>query len=46
MYQIIIRVSDQPKPDIKHLFLLTAERVMEYKNLPLYEQERLKREIL
>lgn len=34
VYQIIIRVSDQPKPDIKHLFLLTAERVMEYKNLP------------
>lgn len=33
-YQIIVRVSDKPINEKKHLFLLTAERVMEYKDLP------------
>ena len=34
IYQIIVRVSDKPINEKKHLFLLTAERVMEYKDLP------------
>lgn len=34
IYQIIVRVSDKPTYEKKHLFLLTAERVMEYKDLP------------
>lgn len=34
IYQIIVRVSDKPSCEKKNLFLLTAERVMEYKDLP------------
>lgn len=33
-YKIIIRTSQEPSVDKRNLFLLTAERVMEYKNLP------------
>lgn len=34
LYKIIVRVSDKPSEDKNNLFLLTAERVMEYKDLP------------
>lgn len=34
IYQIIVRVSDKPTYEKKNLFLLTAERVMEYKDMP------------
>lgn len=34
LYKIIVRVSDEPAEDKNNLFLLTAERVMEYKKLP------------
>ena len=34
IYQIIVRVSDKPTYEKKNLFLLTAERVMEYNDLP------------
>ncbi len=33
-YKIIVRTSDEPSHDKNNLFLLTAERVMEYKDLP------------
>ncbi len=33
-YKIIVRTSQEPSDEKKNLFLLTAERVMEYKNLP------------
>ena len=33
-YKIIVRVADQPDENRGNLFLLTAERVMEYKNMP------------
>lgn len=34
LYKIIVRISDEPAEDKNNLFLLTAERVMEYKKLP------------
>lgn len=33
-YKIIVRTSQEPSEEKGNLFLLTAERVMEYKNLP------------
>ncbi len=33
-YKIIVRVADKPADDKGNLFLLTAERVMEYKDMP------------
>lgn len=33
-YKIIVRVADKPVKDKGNLFLLTAERVMEYKDMP------------
>lgn len=33
-YKIIVRVADKPVEDKGNLFLLTAERVMEYKDMP------------
>jgi len=33
-YKIIVRVADKPTDDKGNLFLLTAERVMEYKDMP------------
>lgn len=33
-YKIIVRTSQKPSEEKGNLFLLTAERVMEYKNLP------------
>lgn len=33
-YKIIVRVADKPADDKRNLFLLTAERVMEYKDMP------------
>ena len=33
-YKIIVRVADQPDENKGNLFLLTAERVMEYKDMP------------
>lgn len=33
-YKIIVRVAEKPSEDKGNLFLLTAERVMEYKNMP------------
>lgn len=33
-YKIIVRVADEPDEKKGNLFLLTAERVMEYKNMP------------
>ena len=34
VYKIIVRTSQEPSEEKGNLFLLTAERVMEYKNLP------------
>jgi replicative superfamily II helicase len=34
IYKLIVRVSDRPSEEKKNLFLLTAERVMEYVDLP------------
>lgn len=34
LYKIIVRVADKPDETKGNLFLLTAERVMEYKDLP------------
>lgn len=34
IYKIIVRVSDRPVENGRNLFLLTAERVMEYQDLP------------
>lgn len=36
-YKIIVRTSQEPAIDRGNLFLLTAERVMEYKNFPLID---------
>ncbi|OQX20970.1 MAG: helicase [Candidatus Altiarchaeales archaeon A3] len=33
-YKIIVRTSQEPSEEKRNLFLLTAERVMEYSNLP------------
>ena len=35
-YKIIVRTSQSPSPEKGNLFLLTAERVMEYENFPSY----------
>lgn len=34
LYKIIVRTAQEPSEDKGNLFLLTAERVMEYENLP------------
>ena len=36
-YKIIVSTSQEPATDKKNLFLLTAERVMEYQNVPIID---------